>query len=104
MDKNLETIINRVAARNAVSHIKARLATEIMFRNVKQLMQRDDMPTIMLHGLGRWTRDEKKIKRKLSYLFKVRKEKLTEEEYNNEYKRLTGLLSEIESSKHIRTK
>ena len=52
MDSKLEAIINKVAIRNAVSPTKLRLAIEILFRNVKQIVQRDDMPTVMLHGLG----------------------------------------------------
>lgn len=104
MDKNLETIINRVANRNSVNNIKARLATEILFKNVKQLMQRDEMPTIFLHGLGRFTPDERKIRRRLNYIDNHLALKSPKEDVDKERERFSQILKYIEESKHTRNK
>jgi hypothetical protein len=75
MDSNLEDIIKKVAIRNAVSPIKLKLAVDILFKNVKQIVQRDDMPTVFLHGLGRLGPSKSKI-HKTILAYKRRKDYL----------------------------
>lgn len=105
MDKNIENIINRVANKNSVSQVKAKLAVETFFKSAKQLVQRDDLPTIMMHGLGRITPDQSKIKKRLVHLMKsLKEERITEEEYKIEEQKLLNALEKIKRNKHRRNK
>lgn len=103
MDKNLENIINRVANRNSLPAIKVKLAVETFFKTQKQLMQREDMPTIMIHNLGRFVANPTKIKRKLLSLRQnLVNNKISQEEYDKETKRFTEILNRLEETKHTR--
>lgn len=102
MDKNLEDIINRVALKNGLSPVKVKLAVETFFKNAKYLMQREDMPTIMMHGLGRLTPDETRIKKKLVLLSKKLKEDPENEEYKQNINKLNNALEKIKRNKHRR--
>lgn len=85
MDSKLEEIINKVAIRNAISPVKLKLAVDILFRNVKQIVQRDDMPTVFLHNLGRLGPDKSKVHKTILAL-KRRRDYL-----QNEIDKLTSL-------------
>lgn len=68
-------------------------------------MQRDDMPTILIHGFGRLTPTEKKLNRKLLYLKKQLLEgEITKEEHSIEYEKYTKVLDRVRKTKHKRTK
>lgn len=103
MDKNLENIVRRVANRNSITPDKGKLAVEIFFKNVKHLIQREDMPTIFMNGFGRFIADEGKIKRKLLTLKKrLIRGTITQETYDKEYKKLTTVLMNLNKNKHKR--
>lgn len=103
MDKNLESIIEKVANNNSLATIKVKLAVEIFFKTQKHLMQRDDMPTIMIHGLGRFTPDERKLKRKLIRLRQAIEEgKITQEEFDKESSKFMEVLDRVQKTKHTR--
>lgn len=103
MDRNLENIVNRVANRNSTNPSKAKLAAEIFFKNAKHLMQRDDMPTIMIHGFGKFGPDEGKIKSKLLSLKRSSlKNKITKEVFEEEKERLFKVLEVIKNNKQYR--
>ncbi len=103
MDKNLENIINRVANRNSTSPAKAKLAFETFFRNAKHLLQRDDMPTVMMHGLGKIEPNERKLKGRLVTIKKrLLRKAITQEVFEHEKKRILGILEVLKSNKHYR--
>lgn len=103
MDRNLENIVNRVANRNSISPARAKLATEIFFKNAKLLMQRQDMPTIMIHNFGRFEPDERRIKRRMSLLKKqLIDKKITEEEYKESLAKFSNIITRLNEEKHTR--
>lgn len=103
MDRNLENIINRVANRNSLTQSKTKTMVESFFKNAKQLLQRDDMPTVLMHGLGRITPDESKVKRRLIINKKAFDlGKITKEEFEENNERLLGVLKTLIENRHTR--
>jgi uncharacterized protein (DUF4213/DUF364 family) len=103
MDKNLENIINRVANRNSISNLKVKMAVETFFKTQKQLMQRKDMPIVMIHNWGRYIPCEKKIKKKLVLLTKhLKNGKITQEEFESQKEELTLVLDKLKRNEHKR--
>ena len=105
MDKNLEKIIDKVAARTSVTPVKLKSAVDIFFRNAKHLLQREDMPTVFMHGLGKLEPDERRIKRRIILLKKYYLAgNMTQEEYEEAKNKLTAVLESIKNNKQYRTK
>lgn len=105
MDKNLENIIHKVAVKNSVTPKALKLAVDIFFKNAKGLVQRDDMPTIMMHGLGKIEPDERKIRARILLIKKYYlANAISEEQYILERDQLLAVLETIKSNKQYRTK
>lgn len=101
--KKVDNMVNKLSAKHQIEKNQLDYMLFEFFSNMKKNIQREDMPTIMIHKFGEFYPSLPQLRRQLKTLeVKKNKDMVSQEEYQEHKKYLEELINRLENEKTTR--
>lgn len=101
--KPVENLINKLSPKHQIEKKHYDFIMQVFFTNLKNTLQRDDMPTVMIHKFGEFYPSKRELKKRLKTLkYNLDKERITEDEYKEKSEEIQKILDRLDNEKTTR--